>query len=461
MIGRYTLSRIGDVWTLRNQYDTWLDVELAALQAMEITGQVPKGTMAAVKASVYVDERRIAEIEAEIGHDMLAFIRSLEEQAGDHGRYIHRGLTSSDVKDTALSLQIKDSLEVLTEATKALWLTLMRKAEKNAEVVIIGRTHGMHAEPTTLGLKMLVWADEVLRRIRSLETASKLISVGKFSGPVGTYSEVLPDVEKLACDELTLTPATASNQVIQRDLHAEVMAALALLASTLEKIALNIRLLHGTDIGEVMEPKPHGSSSMPHKQNPNTCETVCGLARMVRANLMPMLENVALFHERDMTHSSVERVALPDSFILAYYMTVKLIGVIGGLVVNNTRIEANLRTTQGAIYSQQLLLKLVDLGMSRTDAHDIVRTAYDHARLKGTDMFIEVARSVGTAQFGLDADAVRREIEGGVIEHLVGTSKQLIAEAKSRTRSERERLELEETITKVLEEELGPGPERW
>lgn len=379
MINRYTLSPMKELWTLKAQYERWLEVELASLTAMEKLGEVPTGTLAAVKKTVRIDLPRIQEIEGEIQHDLLAFIRSLEEQAGDAGRYIHRGLTSSDVKDTALALQMRDGLNIILEVAYRLQEALLKKARQYQDLVMVGRTHGMHAEPTTLGLKLFLWHEEVARDIQRLERALKTISVGKISGPVGTYSQVSPEVERLTCENLGLQPVRVSSQIIQRDRHAEVIAAIAITGATLEKMALEIRNLSRSEVGEVEEPAPEGSSSMPHKRNPITSERICGLARLLRGNLQAALENVALWHERDMSHSCAERVIIPDSFLLAHYMLVKMTTIIDRLVVHKEQIQKNLDLTKGAIYSQILLIELVEHGMVRSKVHEVLKAASKRA----------------------------------------------------------------------------------
>ncbi len=385
MIKRYSLSPMRELWTLESQYAHWLEVELAALAAMETHGDVPPGTYAAVQSKVRVDSGRIAQIEAEIHHDLLAFIRSLEEQAGPPGRFIHQGLTSSDVKDTALSLQMRTGLDILLREANELQELLLAKAVEYQDLVIVGRTHGIHAEPTTLGLKFGNWAAEIARDIARLKQAKETISVGKLSGPVGTYSQISSAVEKLALDKLGLRPALIATQVLQRDRHAEVLAAIAITGAALEKIALEIRHLSRTEVGEVEEPQPEGSSSMPHKRNPITAERICGLARILRGNLEAALENIALWHERDMSHSSVERVVIPDSFILLHYMLVKTRAIISGLVIHTDRIAENLGLTHGAIYSQAALIELVKHGMPRSEAHAAVKRAAERAIAEGGD----------------------------------------------------------------------------
>ena len=422
MIDRYSLSPMKELWTLESQYEHWLKVELAALSAMEEQDEVPEGTYAAVRDKVHVDLERIATIEAEMRHDLLAFIRSIEEQAGDVGRFVHRGLTSSDVKDTALSLQMRSGLDLILDEAAGLRAELLRKAREYQNLVIVGRTHGMHAEPTTLGLKFLLWLSDLDRNTDRLRLAREAISVGKLSGPVGTYTQVSPKVEEIACDKLGLRPARVANQVLQRDRHAEVLAAIAITGATLEKIALEIRHLSRTEVGELEEPVPEGSSSMPHKRNPITSERVCGLARILRANLQAALENVALWHERDMSHSSVERVIIPDSFTLLHYMLVKMSAIISGLVVHEDAIARNLELTHGAIYSQAILIALVEQGMARNEAHEAIKAASMGAfeqRRPLIDLLLEDTKVASLL-------AAAKVDEGEVLNRVRATSRRLI-----------------------------------
>lgn len=414
MIERYALAPMKELWTLKAQYERWLKVELTVLGAMEKLGDVPAGTYTSVKGAVRVDLPRIEEIESEIHHDLLAFIRSLEEQAGDAGRYIHRGITSSDVKDTALALQMRDGLNIILEVAYRLQEALRKKARQHQDLVMVGRTHGMHAEPTTLGLKFFLWHEEVGRDIQRLERALKTISVGKISGPVGTYSQVSPKVEELTCTKLELHPAGVASQILQRDRHAEVIAAIAIAGATLEKIALEIRNLSRSEVGEVEEPAPEGSSSMPHKRNPITSERICGLARLLRGNLQAALENVALWHERDMSHSCVERVIIPDSFLLAHYMLVKMTTLIDRLVVHKEQIQKNLDLTKGAIYSQILLIELVERGMARSKAHEVLKAASKRALDTNTSLLSVLSADPQVAELlkeqKIDEDALLKRL---------------------------------------------------
>jgi adenylosuccinate lyase len=416
-----------ELWSLQAQYDRWLQVELSALHAMEKLGEVPEGTFAAVKKTVRVDLPRIRAIEEEIRHDLLAFVRTLEEQAGEAGRFIHQGLTSSDVKDTALSLQMHDGLDLIVHEAERLRMILFEKARQYQDLVIVGRTHGMHAEPTTLGLKFLLWHEEIERDLSRLVQARETIRVGKLSGPVGTYSCVAPAVEEIACEKLGLRPAKIANQVLQRDRHAEVLAAIAITGASLEKIALEIRHLSRTEVGEVEEPRPEGSSSMPHKRNPITSERICGLARILRGNLQAGLENIVLWHERDMSHSSVERVIIPDSFLLIHYMLVKVRGIIEGLVVHEERIAKNLSLTRGAIYSQIILGELIERGMARSAAHEAIKGAAQRA-LEADSSLVSALRDDPQVARSLKGKGIDEE---SLLERVRVTSRRLIERAAS------------------------------
>ena len=422
MIDRYSLPPMKELWTLESQYKRWLEVELAALSAMEAQEEIPPGTYDWVRDKAYVDAGRIATIEADIRHDLLAFIRSLEEQAGDAGRFIHRGLTSSDVKDTALSLQMRNGLDIILDEASALQAELITKTRTYQDLIIVGRTHGMHAEPTTLGLKFLLWKSELDRDIERMKVARRMISVGKLSGPVGTYTQVSPQVEEIACAKLGLRRARVANQVLQRDRHAEVLAAIAITGASLEKIALEIRHLSRTEVGEVEEPVPEGSSSMPHKRNPITSERICGLARILRGNLQAALENIALWHERDMSQSSVERVIIPDSFTLLHYMIVKMRAIITGLVVHEDVIARNLELTHGAIYSQAILTALVEHGMARNEAHEVIKAASIESFAQGRPL-IDLLREDEKIATLLAAAKID---EGEILDRVRATSRRLI-----------------------------------
>ncbi|MFQ5796361.1 MAG: adenylosuccinate lyase, partial [Candidatus Bipolaricaulia bacterium] len=373
MIERYARSPMKDLWTEQAGYERWLEVELAATEVMEALGEIPEGSADTMRSRAALDLDRIREFESEIGHDLLAFIRAVEETIGETGRYLHRGLTASDVKDTALAMTVRDAVTLVLDDLDRLQTVLKRRAEEHKTTLMVGRTHGMHAEPITFGLKLLNWYDELDRDRHRLKAARQVIAYGKISGAVGTYAHVNPEVEHRVCERLGLKPARVSNQILQRDRHAQVLSTLAILGAGLERIAIEIRHLQRTEVGEVREKASHGSSSMPHKQNPIASETISGLARVLRGNLGASLESIALWHERDISHSSVERIVLPDSFIAVDYMLGRMTEVIEKLEVDAGRMRENLERTQGLIFSQVVLLKLVDRGMTRQVAHELIR----------------------------------------------------------------------------------------
>ncbi len=377
MIERYSLPPMKELWTEEADYRRWLEVELAVVEAQAELGQIPREAAQTIRERLSElterDLERAKEIEREIGHDVLSFVRMLEEKAGPEGRFLHRGLTSYDVVDTARSLAMARGLDLLLEELDELADVVGRRAREHKHTVMVGRTHGMHAEPLTFGLKLLLWYAELRRDRERLEAAREAIAVGKISGSVGTYAHVDPRVEELVCSRLGLKPAPITNQALQRDRHAQVLTTLAITAGTLEKMATEIRNLHRTEIGEVREGRPHGSSSMPHKQNPSTSETLSGLARLVRVNALAALENLPVWHEQDLTRSSVERVVIPDSFLALHYMLVKMRGVIENLHVDAERMRRNVELSRGAIFSQAVLLALIDKGMSRREAHELLR----------------------------------------------------------------------------------------
>ncbi len=426
MIDRYALSPMRELWTLAAQYDRWLEVELAALDAMEALGEVPTGTSTDVRKRVRVDLPRIEAAEATSRHDLLAFLRTLEDQAGEPGRFLHQGLTSSDVKDTALSLQMRDGLDLLLSEADALRAVLSAQAQTHQDLVMVGRTHGMHAEPTTLGLKFLGWVQRLDRDRARLTQARDAIAVGKLSGPVGTYSQVSPQVEALVSSRLGLRPALVPSQILARDRHAQVLAAIAIAGGTLEQIALEVRHLSRTEVGELEEPAPEGSSSMPHKRNPITSERICGLSRILRADLQAALEDLALWHERDMSHSSVERVILPDSFLLLHYLLVKTRGLVAGLVVQPERIAQNLALTKGMIHSQAILVALIKEGMPRAQAHEAIQAASRRTASSGTDLLTALREDPAVAK------ALPETLdEEGLLDRLRETSRRLIAQGGS------------------------------
>ena len=375
MIERYTRPEMGHIWSERHKIDLWLRVEIAVAEAWGRRGVIPDGALARIREAG-CDLERMKEIERETDHDVIAFLRATGETVGDAARFIHLGLTSSDVIDTALALQIVDALDLIVQDVDELIDAVGRQAVAHRETLMIGRTHGVHAEPITFGFKLAVWYDELRRQRARLEAAREDIRVGKISGAVGTHANVPPDVEEEVCERLGLRTDPASTQIIQRDRHAQVIATLALLASSLDKFATEIRHLQRTEVRELeepFEPGNQGSSAMPHKRNPHESERISGLARLVRGYVTSALENVVLWHERDISNSSVERVTFPDAFIVVDYMLALMTEIVRGWVVYPARMQANLEATRGAIFSQRALLALVEAGLDRQDAYRIVQ----------------------------------------------------------------------------------------
>lgn len=390
MIPRYQRPVMADLWSLESQYKSWLEVELAVAEAQAEMGLIPEETPAAVRAKALINVDRIEEIEAQARHDVIAFVTSIEEQVGAPARFFHYGLTSSDVLDTALALRLSRALDIILADLDELLEALKARALEFKNTLTIGRSHGIHAEPTTFGLKLAVYYDEFRRHKVRLQAARKTIAVGQCSGPVGNFSApgVNPEVEARALARLGLSPAPVSTQIIQRDRHAEYFTSLALLAASMEKLAVEIRHLARTELGEVEEPfgkGQKGSSAMPHKKNPIGAENISGLARIVRSNALAALEDVPLWHERDISHSSVERIIAPDSTSLVDYMLVRLRGLIAGLVVNPDRMERNLGLTGGLYNSQELLLSLCNKGLSRVEAYALVQRNALKAHQRGLD----------------------------------------------------------------------------
>lgn len=386
MIDRYTLQKMREIWSEEHKYRTWLQVELAACEAWAKLGKVSQTALKKIKSKANFSIKRINEIERTVDHDVIAFLTNVAENVGPESRFIHMGLTSSDVVDTSLSLVMRDAADIIVKDIDDLIKILRKMAKKNKETVMMGRSHGVHAEPMTLGLKFALWMKEMERDRERVVKAREVINVGQISGAVGTYSNLDPRVEEFTCKKLGLDPAPISNQVIQRDRHAEFMASLAIVAATLEKIALEVRGLQKTEIGEVEEPfkkGQKGSSAMPHKKNPIVCERICGLARVVRANSMVAMENVALWHERDISHSSTERIIVPDSTILVDYMLQKMSWVIDNLAVYPEKMLQNIEKSQGLTFSQRLLLTLINKGLTRERAYQIVQGAAMKARASG------------------------------------------------------------------------------
>jgi len=364
------------IWSPENRYQKWLDVEMAACEAMAKKGKIPKKALAKIKSKVAINVNRIDEIEKNTKHDVIAFLTSLTEKVGEDGRFIHMGLTSSDVLDTSLAVLLKEAAEILIEDINALLAVLKKKALGYKKTLMIGRSHGIHAEPITFGLKMALWYQEMERNRARLERAKETVSYGKISGAVGTFSFVEPFVEEYVCKKLGLKPAPVSSQIVQRDRHAEFFTTLAIIASSLDKFAQEIRLLQRTEVREAEEyfsPGQKGSSAMPHKRNPVLSENISGLARLVRSYALAALEDVALWHERDISHSSVERVIAPDATIVLDFMLGRFTSLMDKLVVYPERMLANLNMTHGVIFSQMVLLALVEKGATREDAYAIVQ----------------------------------------------------------------------------------------
>ncbi|MBM4118018.1 adenylosuccinate lyase [bacterium] len=378
MIERYTRPAMGAIWTEEAKFARWLEIEILACEAQAELGRIPREAARTIRAKARFDAARIAEIEATTDHDVIAFLTNVAEHVGEPSRYVHLGMTSSDILDTGLALAMRPAGRLLLADIDALAAVLERRALEFKKTPCIGRSHGIHAEPTTFGLKLLLWLAEMRRNRVRLEAAIATISVGQISGAVGTFAHLDPQVEEYVCAKLGLAPAPVSTQVLQRDRHAEYLCTLAVIASSLDKMATELRNLQRTDILEVEEPfakGQKGSSAMPHKRNPITSERVSGLARILRGHAVAALENVALWHERDITHSSVERVIVPDATILLDYMFARFTRVVDGLLVYPERMRANIDRTQGLVFSQVLLLALAEAGASREAAYALVQEA--------------------------------------------------------------------------------------
>ena len=402
MIPRYSRPEMARLWSDENRFATWLEVEIAATEVLVERGVVPEDALAAIKAKARFDVARIEEIEREVQHDVIAFVSCVAENVGPEGRWLHYGLTSSDVVDTALAILMRDACDLVRADLLDLMEAVRERAFRHKHAPMIGRTHGVHAEPMTFGLKMALWHAELQRQLARLDRARANIAFGKLSGAVGTFSHLPPGVEEAVCARLGVLPAPASSQILQRDRHAEVMATLALIAASLEKFATEIRALQRTEVREVEEPfgsGQKGSSAMPHKRNPVGCEQVTGLARVVRANALAAMENVALWHERDISHSSVERVIVPDSFLALDHMLARFTRIVKGMTVDEARMRRNLDLGRGLVFSGQLLLELTAKGMRREDAYRVVQT---HA--------MEAWKSEGDFRQGVLADPEVRKV---------------------------------------------------
>ena len=394
MIERYSRPQMKRVWSDENKLDKWLEVEIAVCEAWAELGVIPRKAVPKIKLA-RVNLNRMREILQETHHDMTAFLGSVSESLGDESRFIHLGLTSSDVMDTALSLQLVEATELLNQRIKELISVLAGKAIKHKYTAMIGRTHGIHAEPISFGLKLALWIEEMKRNKLRLTEAKKAIAVGKISGAVGTYATLSPEVEDKACSKLGLAPAPVSSQILQRDRHAQFITTLAIISSSLEKFATEIRGLQQTEIREVEEPfeaGQTGSSAMPHKRNPELCERICGLSRLVRGFALTSMENIALWHERDVSHSSTERIILPDSCLVLDYSLALFTSIMRGLQIYPQRMKKNMELTKGLVFSQRVMLALIEKGLSRQKAYELVQRSAMKA-WKGNKKFFSLLKA--------------------------------------------------------------------
>ena len=442
MIDRYTLPRMKQIWDLKHKYEIWLQVELQACEALERAGKVPRGVAGRIRRKARIDSGRIAAIEKVVKHDVIAFLESLAEPVGQDVRYLHLGLTSSDIVDTSLAVQMTEALDIILEDLEALLRVLKQRAYEHRGTIMVGRSHGIHGEPVSFGFKLAIWYEEARRHRDRLKAVRKEIAVGKLSGAMGTFAHLGPDVEASVCKRLGLRPDPISSQIVQRDRHAAYVSALALLAASIEKFATEIRHLQRTEVLEAEEyfsAGQKGSSAMPHKRNPIAAENLCGLARVVRANSLAAMENVSLWHERDISHSSVERVILPDSTILVDYMLVRLTEIIRTLLVYPARMKQNLELTGGLIYSQRLLLALVEQGAQRTEAYEAIqRNAMEvwergasFQDLVSKDPFVTKHLSAAEIVSCFDPKYYLRHI-GNIYQRVFGSSHQKQAKRKHR-----------------------------
>jgi adenylosuccinate lyase len=422
MIERYSLEKMSRVWQEEFKFKTMLDIEILALEALAKQRKVPVQAVARIRKKARFNLTQIKKIEEKTQHDVVAFVANVSQYIGQDAKYLHMGLTSSDVLDTTLGVQLRAASDILIEDLEKLLAVLDKKAKKYRDMVCIGRTHGVHAEPTTFGLKLALWYDEVKRDLERLKRAKEEVSVGKISGAVGTFANVDPQVEVYICKKLGLKAANISTQIIQRDVYAQYMAVLAVIGASLEKFATEIRHLQKTEVLEAEEPfgkGQKGSSAMPHKRNPVICERICGLARLLRGNAVAAIENVALWHERDISHSSVERIILPDSTLALDYMLHKFIYVIDGLQVYPDNMLANLARTHGLIFSQRVLLTLMDRGLERMKAYDLVQRCAMKSWKDGSDFKAnlsedkDVARHLGRKELDkiFDLDYYLRNVK--------------------------------------------------
>ena len=418
MIERYTRPEMGRIWSEENSFQKWLDVEILAAEGLARLGKVPKAAIARIRRKARFNVKRIREIEREVKHEIIAFLSCVAESIGDDARYLHVGMTSSDVMDTALALQFKEASAMIEHDIEDLMRVLRRQARKYKWTVMIGRTHGVHAEPITFGLKLALWYQEMARHLSRFRKAVDDICVGQISGAVGTFAQISPKVEAYVCRRSGLKPAPISNQIIQRDRHAYYFATLAIIASSLEKFAVEVRHLQRTEVQEAEEPFTEGqkgSSAMPHKRNPILSENVSGLARLMRAYAMAAMENIPLWHERDISHSSVERVIAPDATIALDFMLRRMTYVLGSLCVYPENMKRNLEKSGGTVFSEKVLLALVDKGVARDVAYRMVQR---HA--------LKVGKDGGDLKRELLADAeIRRHLSAQEIEAIWGVKQQL------------------------------------
>ena len=409
MIDRYTRPEMGRIWSEASKYETWLRVELAVCEAYARRGRIPADAMQRIRATARVDIDRILDIQRRVKHEMIALLTSLEEQLGADSRFVHMGLTTNDVWDTATALQLRAAADLLLAGQERLREALRTTALRYRETLTVGRTHGVHAEPTTFGLKVAVWYVEAGRNLERLRRAGEVVAVGKLSGAVGNFAHVDPDLEDDVCAALGLAAEPVSTQIVQRDRHAEFCATLAVVAASLEKIAVEIRSLQRTEVLEAQEPfgeGQKGSSAMPHKRNPELAERICGLARLLRGNATAALENVALWHERDISHSSVERVILPDSTIVLDYILDLTTFIVDKLDVDPARMAENLEKSYGLVYSQNVLLRLTDAGLPRQVAYEIVQKNAMRA-WKERRSFLELLQEDAAVTDRLSPDALK------------------------------------------------------
>ncbi|MFH1354868.1 MAG: adenylosuccinate lyase [Candidatus Omnitrophota bacterium] len=411
MIARYTLPKMAGVWQEEFKFKTMLAIEILVLEALAKQKKLPLDALRRIKKKARFNIKEINRIEAKTQHDVVAFVNNVAQNIGKDAKYLHKGITSSDILDTTLGVQLQAASQILIEDIEKLLRALSKKAKRYKEMVCIGRTHGVHAEPTTFGLKLALWFDEMKRNLVRLEQAKEAVSQGKISGAVGTFANIDPEVENYVCKKLNLKPAKISTQVIQRDVYAQYLAALAIVGASLEKFATEIRHLQRTEVLEAEEPfgkGQKGSSAMPHKRNPVICERVCGLSRILRANALVAMENVILWHERDISHSSAERVIMPDSTILLDYMLIKFIEVIEGLNVYPANMLANLVRTRGLIFSQRVLIELMNRGLTRTKAYDVVQRCAMKTWKQGSDFKANISQDKVASQHlnGRDLDKI-------------------------------------------------------